>query len=340
MAASASAASAPEADGFGSLSVPELKDLLDDRGVDHSGAIEKGDLVRLVRTGADGQMTFARAIAPGQFHNIQQTSPEWFHIRRGEYGVRLGGSEVGFAVGVSPWTKPFQLYDEIVAKEEGTWVSDPDDDKSALNHGNDCEPLIAGMYDYYVLGDGRVPEKDKNDIDEGAPPKPLPPRQFTLSEGGYYQHSDEYLGELYGASPDRRIMSKATGKVEHLLEIKAPYGRMHVCVKPEYMAQMQYQMWCSGLDQCDFLVIKLDQQLPEKTIPSKIRVFYAHVPRSEAYIKWMLPRIFYFSRCLILRQRPARDLYENEMTGFDPPPHVDVEEVIVPNGAWRLQGEA
>lgn len=304
-------------DGFASLSVPELKDVLSDRGVDCSTAVEKGDLLTLVRSGADAQMTLARAIAPGRHHDIEQNSEKWFHMRRGEYGVRVGGSEIGYITGVSPYKKPVQLYNEIVAKEEGTWEKDPDEDMSACEHGTDCEPLVAGMYKHYVLAD----------------------TEFTMSAGGYYQHPDETLGELYGASPDRRIVSPG-GKTAYLLEIKAPYGRMYTTVKPEYMAQIQYQMWCSGLERCDFVAVKFNPTLPEKTPPSKIRVYYARVMRNEAYIKWMLPRLYYFSRCIILRQRPARDLYENEMTGREPPPDVPIDEVIVPNGAWTLQGEA
>lgn len=314
------------ADGFASLTVAELKDLLRDRGVDFSQCVEKDELVALCRrgpgagAGQDIEMS-PTTVQPGVHHDIEQNTKQWFHMRRGEYNVRVGGSEIGVILGVSPWAKPYSLWEKIIAQTDGTWVNDEEDDPPPCVHGHDCEPLIAGMYRHYII------ENNKSEAEQ----------KLVMTDGGYYQHSDPELGELYGASPDRRILNPETGEVERLLEIKAPYGRMYTHVKPEYMAQIQYQMWCSGVERCDFLAVKLDHDLPEKTIPSKIRVFLARVYRSEEYIKWMIPRLYFFSRCLILRQCPQRDLYDSEATGLEMPPKPRVEEVLVENGAWKLQ---
>jgi len=313
------------ADRFANLSVDELKDLLQQRSVDFSNCTEKRELVELclrsspgASASSDGDVTMVTA--PGVHHDIAQNTKQWFHMRRGDFGVRVGGSEIGVILGVSPYAKPYSLYEKIIAQEDGTWENDEEQPDPCL-HGHDCEPLLAGMYKHYIM------ENSKDETEQ----------KLAMMEGGYYQHPHEQLGELYGASPDRRIIDPAEGKPVRLLEIKAPYGRMYTHVKPEYMAQIQYQMLCSGIDRCDFLAIKLDHEMPEKTIPSKIRVFLARVYRSDEYIEWMMPRLYYFSRCLILRKCPERDLYDSEATGLEMPPKVRVDEVYVENGAWTVQ---
>lgn len=328
--------------GFADLSVPELKDLLQQRGVDYSLCVEKNELISLCRrTAPDTPDTSAAVVAPapaptitnnntdnvemtlveGVHHDIEQNTKQWFHIRRGDYNVRVGGSEIGVIVGVSPWAKPYSLWEKIIAQTDGTWINDEEENPPPCVHGNNCEPIIAGLYKYYIM------EHSKNEAEQ----------KLAMLDGGYYQHPDTEFGELYGASPDRRILDPEVGVTTRLVEIKAPFGRMYTHVKPEYMAQIQYQMWCSGIERCDFLAVKLDHDTPEKTIPSKIRVFLARVYRNEEYIQWMIPRLYLFSRYLILRQCPPRDLYESEATGLEIPPKVRVEEVHVDTGAWKLQ---
>ena len=298
--------------GFDSLSVRELKDILTERGVDHSTCVEKGDLVALCKGASGDEAMLAKNSRAGVHHAIEQNTSAWFRMRRGNYDVRVGGSEIGVIVGVG-WAKPYSLYEKIVAQTDGTWGNEEDEESPPpCVHGNTCEPLIADMYAHYMKAD--------------------------LGDGGYYQHPDPDLGELYGASPDRRILGP-DGEPVALLEIKAPWGMMHTAIKPEYMAQIQYQMWCSGLGMCDFLAVKLDQVNPEKTFPSRIRVFLARVSRSEEYIAWMMPRLFLFSKCLILRQCPERGLYDNEAMGKEVPPKPRVTETLVETSAWRVQAE-
>jgi hypothetical protein len=304
-------ASASAATAYEGLSVRELKDVLTERGVDHSACVEKSDLVELCKGAGGDEQWLARNVRPGVFHDIEQNTDEWFHIRRGSYGVRVGGSEIGDILNVSGFAKPLAVYEKIIAQRYGLWERD-DESPPPCVHGHTCEPLIAEMYARAM--------------------------KAVLAEGGYYRHSDQDLGELYGASPDRRILGP-DGSVVGLLEIKAPYGRMYTHVKPGYMAQIQYQMWCSGLPTCDFLAVKLDHEQPEKTFPSRTRIYLARVWRSDEYIAWMLPRLLLFSKCIILEQPPPRDLYENEQMGYTPPPKPRVQEMEVETGAdeWRVR---
>jgi hypothetical protein len=308
--ASASA-SASAATGYEALAVRELKSILTERGVDHSACVEKSDLVDLCKGAGGDERWLARIARPGVFRDIEQGTDEWARLQRGSYGIRVDANEIGDILNVSGLAKPLAAYEKIMAQRYKMWGRD---EESPQPHAHDhiCKPLIAGMYARAMAAD--------------------------LAGGGYFIHPDPDLGMLYGASPDRRIVDP-DGSVAALLVIEAPVGRMHTHVKPGIMAQLQYQMWCSGLPVCVFLAVKLDHKDPEKTFPSRTRIFLARVYRSEEYIAWMIPRLLLFSKCLILEQPPPRDLYENEQMGFAPPPKPRIEEVEVETGAeaWRVR---
>ena len=303
---------------YASLPVKELKSILAARGVDFSDCVEKEDLIERCKQHAGAEALLSRAGGPpGVHHLIEQNTPKWFHMRRGDYDVRIGGSEIGVVTGVSVFSKPYSLWEKIIGQTDGTWENSSET-IPACEHGDACEPLIADMYARYTKAD--------------------------LDAGGYYQHPHPQLGELYGASPDRRILSKGgegnpvpAGETVGLVEIKAPFGRMYTHVKDDHMAQIQYQLWCSGLEYCDYVAVKLDHNTPEKTFPSNVRVLLARVYRSEEYIQWMMPRLFLFSRCLILRVKMPPGLYDDEKMGKEDPPNPRVELTVVENGAWVVQ---
>jgi hypothetical protein len=176
---------------------------------------------------------------------------------------------------------------------------------------------------------------------------------LKLRPGGYYRHSDADLGQFYGASPDRLVLSRGAdidgvplGDVCALLEIKAPFVRMYTDVAPHYMAQMQFQMWVSGVPLCYYLAVKLRHDKreeqgtgrgPRSTPPGETRVFLGLVHYSPEYAAWMIPRLFFFTRCLVERTKPPTNLYESEAAGYEAPPAPRVELINVPDGAWRAR---
>ena len=259
---------------------------------------------------------------------IEQNTQEWYFMRRGPHKMRVGGSDVGVILGLSRFAKPFSLWEKIIAEQDGLWERD-EETPEACAHGTTCEPLIADMFE------------DKMKV--------------SLLMGGYYRHHDEDLGHFYGASPDRLILSRGididgtpAGTVCALLEIKAPFTRMYTDIAPHYMAQMQYQMWVSGVPQCYYLAVKVRHDKPDEqgtghgprsTPPGETRVLLALVHYSPAYAAWMIPRLFLFSQCLAERTKPPTDLYESEATGYEPPPVPRVEIITVPDGAWRVARE-
>jgi hypothetical protein len=267
---------------------------------------------RMMSAGAGASVPAERV--HGTFHSVEQNTRQWFRMRRGPKGLRVGSSEVGAVVGAALEQRPPRaLYDKMVALMDNTWQEDPvgedEEDPPACAHGHRCEDLIAQMYSHYE----KVP----------------------LADGGYYEHGE--FPDLYGASPDRRVMDPERGEAVGLVEIKAPFERMYKDVKDEHMAQMQYQLWCSGLQWCDYVAVFLDKKKPDKTIPSKTQVLLVRVHRSEEYIAWMAKRVFYFSACLMNRTRPPMELYTNEVYGYEDPPLVKKERREVAVGAWKVR---
>lgn len=265
-----------------------------------------------------------------RLHNpVEQNTPERGFIRRGEHGSRLGGSEVDVVLGISDRAKPCDLYGKIIAEQDGTYVYD-DVPKPACVHGNTCEEIIAEMF---ARNQG-----------------------VSLQPGGYYRHPEESLGQFYGASPDRLVLSRGLkedgapeGEVCALLEIKAPYEGMYADIPKQYMAQMQYQMWVSGVTKCFFLAVKLRRDKPEEqstgrgprsTPPGETHVHLSLVHYSKEYMTWALPRLFYFSKCCAERTPPPRELYTSEEFGLEDPPAPTVQTYNIQRGAWRSLTQA
>lgn len=268
--------------------------------------------------GAAAQQQRPADVVEGKFHDVEQNTREWFSMRRGPKGLRLGGSEAGAAIGmVLDDRPPVALYDMLVMKMDKEWITDDDptdadEDSDRCAHGHRCEPLIADMYSHY--------------------------RGVKLAEGGYYSHPDPDLANLYGASPDRRVLvTGSNGTVSHLLEIKAPYDRMYKAPKQEHLAQCLYQLWVSGLPFCDYLAVFLDKKEPEKTIPSKTQVLLVRVYLTQEYVDWLKGRLFYFSMCLMKRTRPPMELYRDERFGKSPMPKVKMVRTPIATGAWSVR---
>ena len=251
----------------------------------------------------------SKRTTPGVHHVVEQNTPKWYHIRRGDLGVRVGASEAPVIVGLSPYSEPRELMEQLIAQEDGTWKGD-DTQSAPTVHGHACEPMISDMYEYFT--------------------------NTVVSDGGYWQHPDARLGVLYGASPDRLIIG-AEGKPIGIVEIKAPFGIMYAYVKDENVAQMQFQMWCSGFEYCDYVAVKLDHDTPADTQPRDMQVLLARVYRSEEYIQWMIPRLALFSICLGRRTRLPDDLYATPDMGKEIPPQPRIVQTFIAPGEWVVQ---
>lgn len=191
---------------------------------------------------------------------IEQRSEEWFAQRVG----RITGSKIGAILGLSPFATPDDVLRDMVREYHGA----EKDFKGniATEHGTRNEPNA--LADYVIETGNQVNE---------AP--------FVL-------HPDF---DWLGASPDGYVGD------DKLIEIKCPFGKRHetddnaflpISEQPHYMAQMQYQMLCTGRFECDFYqwspyaskleVVKFDPAYIEETLPL-LKTFY------ERYLEEIKP---------------------------------------------------
>lgn len=150
-------------------------------------------------------------------HNITQRSPEWHAARAG----RITASTAGAFLGLSPYMKPQDAMRALVRSM----------------HGMDTEfqGNVATEYGTFHE-DGALVEYQ---METGNVVEPL----------AFAPHSD-----WLGASPD--------GLIEHdgLLEIKCPFGQRKksppefksIDDQPQYYAQIQVQLFCTGREWCHF----------------------------------------------------------------------------------------
>lgn len=109
---------------------------------------------------------------------------------------------------------------------------------------------------------------------------------------------------MSGASPDGLIGT------DGLLEIKCPNTATHLDallrahVPERYVAQMQFQMACTGRAWCDF--VSFDPRLPEP-----MRLFVARLVREEPRILALEGEVERFLAEIATRIERLRDAYEN-----------------------------
>jgi putative phage-type endonuclease len=142
---------------------------------------------------------------------MEQRSKEWFAARAN----RITGSAIGAILGLSPFATPADVMRRMVRDYHGQ----PSEFKGnvATEHGTNNEPNA--LADFVMQYDDVV-------------------------ECGFYVHPDF---EWLGASPDGLIGD------DGLLEIKCPYSKRHdatgflsIDEQKHYLAQIQYQLFCTG----------------------------------------------------------------------------------------------
>jgi len=105
-----------------------------------------------------------------------------------------------------------------------------------------------------------------------------------VEEVGFVPHSSIFDG---GASPDGLVGA------DGMVEIKCPFTATHIdtllteTVPGKYLAQMQWQMACTGRKWCDF--VSYDPRLPEG-----MALFIKRVPRDDKMIDELEKEVFSF----------------------------------------------
>lgn len=173
-----------------------------------------------------------------------QRTEEWFKQRKN----RITGSIAGACLGISKFKKPKDVMRDLVRAYHG--LPSEFQGNFATEYGKTAEDGAVYMYE----------------METGA----------ATEECGFFEYQD-----WLGASPDRLVGSGG------VLEIKCPYGKFgtveFVEILPEYYAQVQIEMLCTGREWCDFMqwspqgyeinCIGLDQDWLDENLP-KLRAFW------------------------------------------------------------------
>ena len=178
---------------------------------------------------------------------MEQRSEEWFAARLG----KVTASRVADVVAKtkSGYSTSRANYMAELLCERLTGTKGESYQNAAMAWGTNTEPMAREAY-------------------EGA-------SGALVYEEGFVPHPTI---EMAGASPDGLIDE------DGLVEIKCPFTATHIetmltdKAPAKYMAQMQWQMACTGRQWCDF--VSYDPRMPEN-----MRLFIKRVPRDEAAIK-------------------------------------------------------
>src|SRR5690554_2149743 len=190
---------------------------------------------------------------------IEQRSKEWYELRK----ARITGSKIGAILGLSPFATPDDVLRDMVRDYHG--AEKEFKGNIATEHGTRNEPNALADY---MLETG-----------------------YQVEDAPFVVHKDF---DWLGASPDGYVGD------DKLVEIKCPFGKRHktddsaflpLSEQPHYMAQVQFQMFCTGRFECDFY-----QWSP---YASKLET----VKFDPAYIEEKLPLLrAFFDRYLIERE--------------------------------------
>lgn len=137
---------------------------------------------------------------------MQQNTKEWLDFRKD----KIGASDAPIIVGVSPWSTPFQLWEEKLGLRE------PRPMTAAMQDGKDNEAMILRFYNAAMGVD--------------LQPKVLQHLKWPWMMASLDGYSDEHMVEI-----------KYAGKEDHA---RAQQGE----VPAKYIPQLQHQLCVAGMD--------------------------------------------------------------------------------------------
>lgn len=211
---------------------------------------------------------------------IIQGSPEWFEIRCG----KATASRIADIVArtKSGYSASRANYAAQLVAERLTGTVAESFTSAAMQHGTDTEPMARSAYQFYTDAD--------------------------VAQTGFVLHPS--IADA-GASPDGLV-----GEVG-LVEIKCPNTATHIDtllngkVPAKYVAQMMWQMACTGRQWCDFA--SFDPRLPEA-----MRLFVLRIERDETMISELEQEVAAFLS-------EVRATVESLKSKYDPEP---VDELL------------
>ena len=202
---------------------------------------------------------------------IKQGTPEWHAARVG----KATASRVPDVIArtKSGWGASRANYMGELIAERLTGVPAPSYSNTSMQWGTETEPQARSAYEF------------RTDLD--------------VVEIGFVDHPAIAMS---GASPDGLVGA------DGLLEIKCPNTSTHIetllgqSTPAKYIAQMQWQMACTGRKWCDF--VSFDPRMPES-----MRFYMARVRRDDAMIAQLEKDVADFLSELEAKVTNLRKLY-------------------------------
>jgi len=202
-----------------------------------------------------------------------QRSDEWYATKLGKVSSsRIADLMAKIKSGGSSASRANYLAE--LALERLTGVTQDGFESPAMIWGRETEPAARAAYCF------------NNDVD--------------VEEVGFIDHPTV---PLTGCSPDGLV--GATG----LVEIKCPNPATHMetllskSIPQKYSLQMQFQMWVTGREFCDYVSF-------DPRFPVEMRYWQSHVQRHDATIKTIAQEVADFQADLDIKLRTLRDLYQ------------------------------
>lgn len=177
---------------------------------------------------------------------ILQGSPEWFAARLGRVTASricdvTARTKTGWGASRANYMAQL-IVERLTGKPTESYTN------AAMQHGIDCEPAARAAYQFETT--------------------------TLVAKAGFDPHPTIPMA---GASPDGYVGD------DGLLECKCPQSAAHLdvllsqTVPPKYVAQVQWQMACTGRAWCDF--VSFDPRMPEE-----MALFIKRVPRDDRFI--------------------------------------------------------
>jgi len=186
---------------------------------------------------------------------MEQRTEEWFNARKG----RITASNVGAILGVSPYKSPDNVMRDMVNEYQG--IKHKFKGNAATNYGTYNEPIALADYEF-----------------EYEP----------VEKCGFFTK-----GLAFGASPDGLI------GLEGLIEIKCPYWLRDnpkpefksIDEQPYYYAQIQFQLYCTDRQYCQFYqwsafghkleTVWASQEWVDENIPKLVDFYASYLENRE-----------------------------------------------------------
>ncbi len=273
--------------------------------------------------------------------NVDQNTDDWLRIRRGgplHYGtpvdpmrhfLRVGGSEVASICGLCPFrgSKPHEKFQQIL-HERWDYLQGKRPDgliqTAPMTHGHIAEPSTLAVYQQQMRNHPCMAVPCTTTFDAAT---------LCVDDGGYFYN--EAMPTVHGCSPDGLVVCKLSQEDRYqrlrLVEAKSPWGPLYPRTPSYYIPQVQYQMWVTGISECDFVAVKFPQCAREEEVPPVItgeETFMIHRYQIDIeFCEWMAQVIEHFSAQL--REATHKDAQYTAPSHLPPAPSLPKGDLIL-----------